>query len=54
MKVKDFVKKWTRLSSNKALLTGRQAYTELLGDVQQSKFDELDDLLKNIYIYIYI
>ncbi len=47
---KRFRKKlWTRISS-KASLTGRQAYTELLDDVQQSTSDELDDLLK-VYRY---
>ena len=48
---KRFRKKiWTRLSSKWASLTGRQAYTELLDDVQQSTSDELDDMLK-VYRY---
>ena len=48
---KRFRKKlWTRISSKWASLTGRQAYTELLDDVQQSTSDELDDLLK-VYRY---
>jgi hypothetical protein len=51
MKENDFGKKlWTRISSIWASLTGRQAYTELLDDVQQSTSDELDDLLK-VYRY---
>ena len=49
---KRFRKKlWTRISSKWASLTGRQAYTELLDDVQQSTPDELDDFLK-VYRYI--
>ena len=48
---KRFRKKiWTRISSKWVSLTGRQAYTELLDDVQQSSSDELDDLLK-VYRY---
>ncbi len=44
---KRFRKKlWTRISGKWSSLTGRQAYTELLNDVQQSTSDELDDLLK--------
>ena len=42
---KRFRKKiWTRISTKWASLTGRQAYTELLDDVQQSTSDELDDM----------
>ena len=49
---KRFRKKiWTRISTKWASLTGRQAYTELLDDVQQSTSDELDDMLK-VYRYI--
>ncbi len=49
MREKDFVKrKWTRISIKWASLTRRQAYTELLDDVQQSTSDELDDVLKYI------
>ena len=48
---KRFRKKlWTKISAKWASLTGRQAYTELLDDVQQSTSDELDDLLK-VYRY---
>ena len=48
---KRFRKKlWTRLQSKWLTLTGRQPYTELLDDVQQSSSDELDDLLK-VYRY---
>ncbi len=44
---KRFRKKlWLKLQSKWASLTGRQAYTELLDDVQQSTSDELDDLIK--------
>ncbi len=39
-------KLWTKLREKWLSLTGRQAYTELLDDVQQSTSDELDDLLK--------
>jgi len=48
---KRFRKKiWTGISSKWASLTGRQPYTELLDDVQQSTSDALDDLLK-VYRY---
>ena len=53
MRTKDFVKTYglERLSSEWASLTGRQANTELLDDVQQSTSDELDGMLK-VYRYV--
>ena len=41
---KRFRKKlWTRISTKWSSLTGRQAYTELLDDVEHATSDELDD-----------
>ncbi len=51
MKEKDFVKKiWTRIQSKWLTLTGRRPYTELLDDVEHATSDQLDDLLKSIYV----